>query len=74
MNKSMNKRKNNNNKFDKFPENELNQYQRFNIFPMTWKLSRKDNLYNDLATEKIKYLDLNDIKHLVSKTCSFIKR
>ena len=69
---------------------ELNQYQRFNHFPMTWQLSRKDNLYNnyfklhtkfpkdyhympetyclpkdyDLATEKIKDLDLNDIKHL----------
>lgn len=26
---------------------ELNQYQRFNHFPMTWQLSRKDNLYNN---------------------------
>ena len=43
---------------------ELNQYQRFNHFPMTWQLSRKDNLYNVLVTEKIKDLDLNDIKHL----------
>ena len=26
---------------------ELNPYQRFNHFPMTWQLSRKDNLYNN---------------------------
>ena len=26
---------------------ELNQYQKFNHFPMTWQLSRKDNLYNN---------------------------
>ena len=25
----------------------LNQYQKFNHFPMTWQLSRKDNLYNN---------------------------
>ena len=31
---------------------------------MAWQLSRKDNLYNVLVTEKIKDLDLNDIKHL----------
>ena len=32
---------------------------------MAWQLSRKDNLYNVLVTEKIKDLDLNDIKHLL---------
>ena len=26
---------------------ELNHYQRFNHFPMTWQLSRKDNLYRN---------------------------
>ena len=26
---------------------ELNYYQRFNHFPMTWQLSRKDNLYRN---------------------------
>ena len=69
---------------------ELNQYQKFNHFPMTWQLSRKDNLYNnyfklhskypkdfhympetyclprdyDIISEKVKDLNLNDIKNL----------
>jgi hypothetical protein len=69
---------------------ELNQYQKFNHFPMTWQLSRKDNLYNnyfklhskfpkdfhympetyclprdyDIIAEKVKDLDLTDIKNL----------
>ena len=35
---------------------------------MTWQLSRKDNLYNDLATEKIKDLDLNELKNIVKQS------
>ena len=34
---------------------ELNQYQRFNHFPMTWQLSRKDNLYNNYYKLHSKY-------------------
>ena len=35
--------------------NELNPYQRFNHFPMTWQLSRKDNLYNNFMKMKQKF-------------------
>ena len=31
---------------------ELNKYQRFNHFPMTWQLSRKDNLYTNYKKMK----------------------
>ena len=34
---------------------ELNQYQKFNHFPMTWQLSRKDNLYNNYYKLHSKY-------------------
>ena len=33
----------------------LNQYQKFNHFPMTWQLSRKDNLYNNYYAMKLKF-------------------
>ena len=33
----------------------LNQYQKFNHFPMTWQLSRKDNLYNNYYNMHIKF-------------------
>ena len=33
----------------------LNQYQKFNHFPMTWQLSRKDNLYNNFFNMKTKF-------------------
>jgi hypothetical protein len=35
----------------------LNQYQKFNHFPMTWQLSRKDNLYNNYYNMKVKFPD-----------------
>jgi len=35
----------------------LNQYQKFNHFPMTWQLSRKDNLYNNYYNMKMKFPD-----------------
>jgi hypothetical protein len=35
----------------------LNQYQKFNHFPMTWQLSRKDNLYNNYYNMHIKFPD-----------------
>ena len=35
--------------------NELNPYQRFNHFPMTWQLSRKDNLYNNFIKMQNKF-------------------
>ena len=33
----------------------LNKYQKFNHFPMTYELSRKDNLYNNYYKMKIKF-------------------
>ena len=33
----------------------LNKYQKFNHFPMTWQLSRKDNLYNNFINMKNKF-------------------
>ena len=33
----------------------LNKYQKFNHFPMTWQLSRKDNLYNNYYKMKTKF-------------------
>ena len=33
----------------------LNKYQKFNHFPMTWQLSRKDNLYNNFMNMKNKF-------------------
>ena len=33
----------------------LNKYQKFNHFPMTWQLSRKDNLYNNYFAMKEKF-------------------
>ena len=33
----------------------LNKYQKFNHFPMTWQLSRKDNLYNNYFEMKKKF-------------------
>ena len=33
----------------------LNHYQKFNHFPMTWQLSRKDNLYNNYYEMKKKF-------------------
>ena len=35
----------------------LNKYQKFNHFPMTWQLSRKDNLYNNYYNMKTKFPD-----------------
>ncbi len=35
----------------------LNKYQKFNHFPMTWQLSRKDNLYNNYCNMKDKFPD-----------------
>ena len=35
----------------------LNKYQKFNHFPMTWQLSRKDNLYNNYYNMKLKFPD-----------------
>ena len=35
----------------------LNKYQKFNHFPMTWQLSRKDNLYNNYYNMKMKFPD-----------------
>ena len=34
---------------------ELNKYQRYNHFPMTWQLSRKDNLYTNFKRMKDKF-------------------
>ena len=34
---------------------EINKYQRFNHFPMTWQLSRKDNLYTNFKKMKNKH-------------------
>lgn len=33
----------------------INKYQRFNHFPMTWQLSRKDNLYSNFKKMKEKF-------------------
>ena len=33
----------------------LNKYQKFNHFPMTWQLSRKDNLYRNFFNMKTKF-------------------
>ena len=33
----------------------LNKYQKFNHFPMTWQLSRKDNLYNNFYNMHVKF-------------------
>ena len=41
---------------------ELNQYQRFNHFPMTWQLSRKDNLYRNFYKLHEKFPD--DYKYM----------
>lgn len=41
---------------------ELNKYQRFNHFPMTWQLSRKDNLYNNYMKLKTRFPE--DFKYL----------
>ena len=41
---------------------ELNQYQRFNHFPMTWQLSRKDNLYRNYYKLHVKFP--NDYKYM----------
>jgi len=35
----------------------LHKYQKFNHFPMTWQLSRKDNLYNNYYNMKVKFPD-----------------
>ena len=40
----------------------INSYQRFNHFPMTWELSRKDNLY--LNYKRLKNKFPNDFTHL----------
>ncbi len=40
----------------------LNKYQKFNHFPMTWQLSRKDNLYNNFMNMKQKFP--NDFKYM----------
>ena len=40
----------------------LNKYQKFNHFPMTWQLSRKDNLYNNYYEMKKKFPD--DFKYM----------
>ena len=40
----------------------LNKYQKFNHFPMTWQLSRKDNLYNNFYNMKVKFPD--DYKYM----------
>ena len=40
----------------------LNKYQKFNHFPMTWQLSRKDNLYNNFMNMKNKFP--NDFKYM----------
>lgn len=41
---------------------DLHKYQRFNHFPMTWQLSRKDNLYNNYLKMKAKFPD--DYKYM----------
>ena len=41
---------------------ELNKYQRFNHFPMTWQLTRKDNLYTNYTKMKSKYP--NDFQYM----------
>ena len=40
----------------------LNKFQRFNHFPMTWQLSRKDNLYNNYYRLHVKFP--NDFKYM----------
>jgi tubulin polyglutamylase TTLL4 len=40
----------------------LHKYQKFNHFPMTWQLSRKDNLYNNFMNMKNKFP--NDFKYM----------
>ena len=40
----------------------LNKYQKFNHFPMTWQLSRKDNLYRNFFNMKTKFP--NDYKYM----------
>ena len=35
----------------------LNHYQKFNHFPMTWQLSRKDNLYNNYYNMHVKFTE-----------------
>ena len=43
----------------------LNRYQRYNHFPCTWQLSRKDNLYNNFIKMKKKFPnDYNYLNHL----------
>ena len=41
---------------------ELNKYQKYNHFPITWQLSRKDNLYNNYKKLQIKFP--NDFKYM----------
>lgn len=41
---------------------QLNKYQRFNHFPMTWQLSRKDNLYRNYFKLHTKFP--NDFKYM----------
>ena len=54
----------------------LHKYQKFNHFPMTWQLSRKDNLYNNYYNMKVKFPD--EYKYMpetyVLPSLCFIKR